>query len=73
MKKRRVVLGAAIDRSDPQHAHRVYQRARGLHGWLGFNTALEALLETRADHPPDTWPAIYQITNDQEVNDGMGR
>jgi hypothetical protein len=54
MKKRRVVLDAAIDRSDPQHAHRVYPRARGFHGWLGFNTTLEALLETRADHPPDT-------------------
>ncbi len=54
MNKRRVVLDAAIDRSDP-HAHRVYQRARGFHGWLGFNTALEALLvETCADHPPGT-------------------
>jgi len=51
---RRLILDAAIDRS-VIHGTLIAPTGdrREFHGWLELNTALEAMLATGADHPPN--------------------
>jgi hypothetical protein len=56
--KQRVILDAAIDCSVIRGTLTAPTRGRrDFHGWLELTTALEAMLDTRADHAPTDGPA----------------
>ena len=52
MNRQRVILDAAIDRSVIRGTLTAAGEQREFHGWLELNTALEAMLDTDAEHAP---------------------